>query len=246
MTPSCRSACGSKEASDLRARDVTFARATTPLTPEQVAAGLDTLAELHGQTWAQPVGRHPPIMGPASESIWTAWFDELPARFATPRAFAAPVVLHDPQRLRLAFEAYRAAARRAPTGLVHGDPHIGNAYLERDGGVGFVDWQTVGIGHLAHDVNYFIVSALDVPDRRAYELDLLEHFPNELAAHGVPVLAWTRRGMTTDGQPSTASCAGCATRTSGSRPTSTPRPSRDSGRPCSTTTPTRHWACDPR
>ena len=41
---------------DLRARDVTFARATRPMTPEQVAAGLGTLAQLHGETW----GRHKP------------------------------------------------------------------------------------------------------------------------------------------------------------------------------------------
>jgi hypothetical protein len=34
-------------------------RATRPLTPEQVAAGLDTLAELLGETWAQPLGQHP-------------------------------------------------------------------------------------------------------------------------------------------------------------------------------------------
>jgi aminoglycoside/choline kinase family phosphotransferase len=172
---------------DLRARDVTFARATKPLTPEQVTAGLDTLAQLHAETWAQPVGPHPPVMGKASDPIWQAWFDELPARFATPRAFAAPVALHDPQRLRLAFEAYRTAAHSAPSCLVHGEPHIGNAYLERDGRVGFVDWQTVAVGHWAHDVNYFIVSALDVPDRRAFELHLLEHFLKELAARDVPV-----------------------------------------------------------
>ena len=44
---------------DLRARGVTFTRATRPMTPEQVAAGLDTLAQLHGETW----GRYNPGAG---------------------------------------------------------------------------------------------------------------------------------------------------------------------------------------
>ena len=133
-------------------------------------------------------------MGPASDPIWRAWFDELPERFATPRAFAAPVALHNPERLRAAFSVYRSAVRRGPTCLVHGDPHIGNAYLELDGSVGFVDWQTAAIGNWVHDVNYFMVSALDVPDRRAHERDLLGYFLKALAAHDVaaptPAEAW--------------------------------------------------------
>ena len=179
---------------DLRARGVTFTRATTPMTLEQVAAGLDTLAQLHGKTWGADGHAPSGDMGRPSDPIWRAWFDELPERFATPRAFAAPVALHNPERLRAAFSVYRSAVRRGPTCLVHGDPHIGNAYLELDGSVGFVDWQTAAIGNWVHDVNYFIVSALDVPDRRAHERDLLGYYLKALAAHDVaaptPAEAW--------------------------------------------------------
>jgi len=150
---------------DLRGRGVTFARATRPMTPEQVAAGLGTLARLHGETW----GRHKPgpgspplLMARSSDLIWDAWFAELPQMFAAPRAFAAPVALHDPERLRAAVSAYRAAVQYEPKCLVHGDPHIGNAYTERDGTVGFIDWQVISIGTWVHDVNYFIVPALDL------------------------------------------------------------------------------------
>jgi len=175
---------------DLRARDVTFARATRPMTPGQVAAGLDTLARLHGETW----GRHAPgpgapplLMARSSNAIWDAWFAELPQMFAAPRAFAAPVALHDAERLRAAVRTYRAAVQREAKCLVHGDPHIGNAYIERDGTVGFVDWQVIAIGKWYHDVNYFIVSALDLPDRRAHERDLLGGYLKTLASYGGPV-----------------------------------------------------------
>jgi aminoglycoside phosphotransferase (APT) family kinase protein len=50
---------------------------------------------------------------------------------------------------------------------------------------GFVDWQTVAVGPWVHDVNYVLVSALDVPDRRAYERDLLGHYLKALATFGV-------------------------------------------------------------
>jgi aminoglycoside/choline kinase family phosphotransferase len=175
---------------DLRARDVTFARATRPMTPGQVAAGLGTLAQLHGETWGRykpGPGSPPLIMARSSDLIWDAWFAELPQMFAAPRAFAAPVALHDAERLRAAVRTYRAAVQREPKCLVHGDPHIGNAYTERDGTVGFVDWQVIAIGNWVHDVNYFIVSALDLPDRRAHERDLLGGYLKTLGSHGVTV-----------------------------------------------------------
>src|SRR5262249_54559373 len=95
--------------------------------------------------------------------------------------------LHQPDRLRAAVAAYRAEAQRDAVCVVHGDAHIGNAYVERNGAVGFVDWQTVALGHWAHDVNYFLVSALDVPDRRGHERDLLGYYLKALATFGVSV-----------------------------------------------------------
>jgi hypothetical protein len=173
---------------DLEARGVVFARATRPLSVTLAAAGLDTLAALHGQSWGderpQRLGVEP-LMSDSTEPILRDFLDALPERFAAPRAFAAPVALHQPDRLRAAFAAYRAGVRRDAQCVVHGDAHIGNAYVEPDGRVGFVDWQTVAIGPWVHDVNYFLVSALDVPDRRAHERELLGHYLKALASFGV-------------------------------------------------------------
>lgn len=172
---------------DLHARGVTFARATRPLSVELARAGLDSLAALHGQSWGDDRPRRlgvEPVLPDTVERILQDFYAALPERFAAPRGFAAPVVLHDPDRLRAAFAAYRAEVQRRAVCLVHGDAHIGNAYVEPDGRVGFVDWQTVALGPWVHDVNYFLVSALDVPDRRAHERDLLGHYLEALATSG--------------------------------------------------------------
>jgi Ecdysteroid kinase-like family len=183
---------------DLHTRGVTFARATRPLSVKLAKAGLDALAALHGQSWADDRPRRlgvEPLLSDATEPILRDFFAALPERFAAPRGFAAPVVLHDPDRLRAAYAAYRAGVHRGAVCVVHGDAHIGNAYIEPDGRVGFVDWQTTAVGPWVHDVNYFLVSALDVPDRRAHERDLLGHYLKQLATFGVsaPALdeAWT-------------------------------------------------------
>jgi hypothetical protein len=173
---------------DLQARGVVFARATRPLSLELVRAGLDALAALHGQSWGDDRPRRlgvEPLLSEATEPILRDFFAALPERFAAPRGFAAPVVLHDPDRLRAAYAAYQAEVHRSAVCVVHGDAHIGNAYVEPDGQVGFVDWQTVALGPWVHDVNYFVVSALDVPDRRAHERDLLGHYLKALATYGV-------------------------------------------------------------
>jgi hypothetical protein len=175
---------------DLHARGVAFARATRPLSVKLVRAGLDALAALHGQSWGDDRPRRlgvEPLLSDATEPILRDFFAAVPQRFAAPRGFAAPVVLHDPDRLRAAYAAYQAEVHRGAVCVVHGDAHIGNAYVEPDGRVGFVDWQTVSVGPWVHDVNYFLVSALDVPDRRAHERDLLGHYLKALATFGVSV-----------------------------------------------------------
>jgi hypothetical protein len=173
---------------DLQARGVEFARATRPLSVELASAGLETLAALHGQSWEDGRPRRlgvEPLLSDATEPILQDFFAVLPERFAAPRGFAAPVVLHEPDRLRAAYAAYRAGVQRGALCVVHGDAHIGNAYVEPGGRVGFVDWQTVAVGSWVHDVNYFLVSALDVPDRRAHERDLLGHYLKALATYRV-------------------------------------------------------------
>jgi aminoglycoside phosphotransferase (APT) family kinase protein len=73
-----------------------------------------------------------------------------------------------------------------PQTLLHGDPHPGNTYGLADGTTGFYDWQLVRSGTWAHDVGYFVISALTVADRRAHERELLAGYLDALTRLGVP------------------------------------------------------------
>jgi aminoglycoside phosphotransferase (APT) family kinase protein len=72
-----------------------------------------------------------------------------------------------------------------PVCFVHGDAHIGNTFAIPDQEVGFLDWQSSFHGVWAHDVTYFIVTALTVEDRRRSERDLLEEYVAQMHGLGV-------------------------------------------------------------
>jgi hypothetical protein len=71
-----------------------------------------------------------------------------------------------------------------PQTFLHGDCHIGQTYLTREGRVGYSDWQIVQQGGWAYDVNIAIVTALTIEDRRNWERDLLRHYLDRLHAAG--------------------------------------------------------------
>jgi aminoglycoside/choline kinase family phosphotransferase len=62
----------------------------------------------------------------------------------------------------------------APT-LLHGDPHIGNLFIDRDR-VGFLDWGMSVIGPPLKDVSYFLTMGVEPEDRRRMQQDLLRHY----------------------------------------------------------------------
>ena len=74
---------------------------------------------------------------------------------------------------------------RLPQTLLHGDLHIGNTYLMRDGTVGLHDWQLCVKGFGLHDITYIINTALSISQRREHERALLEHYRYSLIASGV-------------------------------------------------------------
>ena len=71
------------------------------------------------------------------------------------------------------------------TCVLHGDTHSGNAYLDAEGRACWFDWQVVQRGHWSVDVAYHLGTVLTIEDRRAHEVELLEHYLAELASHGV-------------------------------------------------------------
>lgn len=89
--------------------------------------------------------------------------------------------------MRAAIESVWALDSAEATCLIHGDAHCGNAFTDRDGRPGFVDWQMAGRGHWAHDVAYWMIMALTPEDRRVHERRLLSGYLAALAGAGIDV-----------------------------------------------------------
>jgi aminoglycoside phosphotransferase (APT) family kinase protein len=76
-----------------------------------------------------------------------------------------------------------------PKCLVHGDAHVGNTYLEPGDRPGFLDWQLKQAPWF-QDFTFFLVSALDVIDRRNWERSLVSRYVRQLASLGVSALSF--------------------------------------------------------
>jgi hypothetical protein len=166
--------------------------ATEPLSPEQVADGLAGLARLHARYWDRP-------LPPALDFVrpWTLVSGWTPIALAgasrgvrrlraSGQEYLLPEPLRSGARLLWGFARYSALVNSGPVTLLHGDAHVGNTYALTPGRVGFYDWQLVRTGCWAHDVGYFIVSALGIDDRRRHQRELVEGYLASLSAAGAP------------------------------------------------------------
>ena len=169
---------------DLTARGATFVDTLSPLTVEQAAASLTTLARLHA-------GTH-------DLRAWPRWLRTnsadalLPIVTASLGPLGRRVERRDPSlvaggggRLLATYGEWAALLDQGPQCVLHGDPHPGNVYLLEDR-VGLLDWQAVRRGNPVRDVAYHLTLGLTTVARRASERDLLGHYLTELAAYGGP------------------------------------------------------------
>ena len=175
---------------DLVARGVEFLHPQHPQKPDAVAKRLTMLARHHAMTWGkpdiEPGGRFdwathvadakyfPTVLVP---DIWQGFVD-------SSRGAAVSVCFHDLEWMKQALDKTGRFCKQQPNVLVHGDTHLGNLYIDIDGEPGFFD----SLPHLAsgmYEITYHITNALDVPDRRAHERDLVAHYRDELIRCGV-------------------------------------------------------------
>jgi hypothetical protein len=181
---------------DLRAGGAHICRVQEPLNRAQAEAFLDDLAALHARWWNSPaladdgelgwLMRHDPLpdatwgdfgRGQLEPETWAHYM-------SLPRAIAIPRICRDRGTMIESLQALRRFGESGPTCVIHGDAHLGNLYLDANGGPGFLDWQTARRGHWAQDVTYFYISALDPIDRRAWEKDLILSYLAALERHG--------------------------------------------------------------
>jgi aminoglycoside phosphotransferase (APT) family kinase protein len=180
---------------DIVAAGGTPNRALDAPTVDGASDYLDTLATMHAGTWDAPfLDRLPWLTVSLSETdTFRHWWDEAEVEHYLDHERRAEVVdpaLHDPRRLVALFDSLAPFASRRPRSVLHGDAHIGNTYRDAAGGAAFLDWQGVTQGPWVRDVSYFMGSNLTIADRRAHERDLLRHYLDRLAAHGVEPPSW--------------------------------------------------------
>jgi hypothetical protein len=87
------------------------------------------------------------------------------------------------------------AYREGECTLVHGDPHLGNLFVDGDDPTltGFLDWAVVSRAPAVRDVAYVLSASTPTELRRARERALLARYREILAEHGVTLdadLAW--------------------------------------------------------
>ena len=71
-----------------------------------------------------------------------------------------------------------------PPTLIHGDPHLGNLFLDGDR-AGFFDWGMVWRASGVRDVAYVLGNSTPTEVRRAHEQEWLRHYLEVLAASGI-------------------------------------------------------------
>jgi hypothetical protein len=170
---------------------------------DQVAEALTQLAQLHAATWMRTDLSGASWLNPRfAQTLKHRGVTEISGNFEGPIGVGVPSEVRDPERLVTAYSALATITAADETwAVVHGDPHIGNVFVDSAGAPGFLDWQLVQRAPWYIDVGYHIASALTVDDRRRAEHDLIRHYLERLTAAGVEAPssdeAWrgVRRGV---------------------------------------------------
>lgn len=164
-----------------------FLSADTAYTAEQSCDALSQLARFHASTWGA-LAPAADWLQPRIETMGSLFPSEhIQTLLDDGRGSEVHADLLDAPRLR---RAMLATAQLPSTCVIHGDTHSGNAYLDAEGRVCWLDWQITQRGHWAVDVSYHLASTLGIEDRRANEADRLRFYLDELARFGVLAPSW--------------------------------------------------------
>ena len=186
---------------DVVPQGATFLDGNSPYTAEQTAQSLSELAKLHAATWAYPLYADARWLAPRlgrSLEVWgtTKATDIITGNFDGPNGQRMPDEVRDVHRLLEAYQHLISRTVAQTTGqpwcVIHGDAHVGNLFRDADGNPCLLDWQLVQRGGWYLDVGYHIASTLTVDERRRAERDLLRHYLDALAFHGIDPPPWNQ------------------------------------------------------
>jgi len=165
----------------------TFCSALDFCSVERVADQLGEFAKLHAYAWEQPdfVTANEWAATRLSFILNVRGLKEISANFDGPNGDGVPEGTRNSQAL---VDAYRHLSSRTPGPgwtIAHGDAHVGNTFVDREGRGCLVDWQVIQFAPWGLDVGYHIASALEPDVRAANERDLLQHYLDALGSAGV-------------------------------------------------------------
>jgi hypothetical protein len=178
---------------DLAADGGTFGHSTQQIGVDGVAKALESLARLHAALWNSPKLKDtrwlPTSMNtPIDNNQLRMMYPYVEMNIVKPEyiAFLPKWFLEDQNRFIRAFDllCLYEQNQKGPLCIVHGDSHLGNSYVRRDGERVWLDWQLVRKGHPWRDVTYLMLGALTIEERRKSERDLHKHYLESLASKG--------------------------------------------------------------
>ncbi|KAM7185820.1 Protein kinase-like domain containing protein [Naviculisporaceae sp. PSN 640] len=175
---------------DLTHSNCTFPPEVASYPYQVVLNGVEQLAFLHAKFWGQSQDNPPSNSwiwnnyDPAMKFMCTPW-DETVRKPGRPKL---PDSLMDGKKCNEALDRYFAERNPRFRTLLHGDTHIGNIYFTDSGKekIGFLDWSAFHFGSCFHDIVYHMTSMLSIEDRRAHEMEILDHYLETLHRLGGP------------------------------------------------------------
>jgi ecdysteroid kinase len=170
-----------------------FGNSTHHLGVDGVADALDSLAVLHAALWGSSVldeqtWLHRSMDTPIDcDQVLRNW--NYAAHNLAKESYRQilPAWLYEtPELFCQAFDELAHMERELAGAicLVHGDSHQGNSFLRADGERVWMDWQLVRKGHPWRDINYFMLGALTIEERRSSAENLLRHYRESLVKYG--------------------------------------------------------------
>jgi aminoglycoside phosphotransferase (APT) family kinase protein len=161
---------------------------TLPVTADDVAAVLATLARLHAAYWDSP---RLPWLDATNDSVTVSFWQQIGPRLVRRhlesghRAEVVDQARWSQARMWAAFARLQEENAKPPRTVLHGDVHAGNVYYLDGPFGGLLDWQLMLTGSWALDVGYLLATTLDPSLRASHERQLLAGYLDELGRLGV-------------------------------------------------------------
>lgn len=170
---------------DLVAAGCTFPSPKDPRAGEWAGRSVEALARLHARFHASPrfagdlawLAERGTGAGDFGAGLVKLALDRVGASLSPAfRRFASLYLERAP--------AIAARWNAGPATLVHGDPHLGNLFLDGER-IGFLDWGVTAVAPGMRDVAYVLCNSVPTELRRAGEREWIERYRTALAEGGV-------------------------------------------------------------